>query len=364
MSRPVYNFYAGPSVLPPSALEQAQRDLLQFPGACGSVMELSHRSKWIDEVLATTTANLSSLLAIPDHYQVLFLQGGASLQFSMAPMNFLRGAGRPAEYINTGAWATKAIREAEREGDVRVVWDGKEGGFRRVPAPEELAFSADAAYVHLTSNETIEGIQFQATPETGHVPLLCDASSDFLSRPVPISRYAMLYAGAQKNAGPAGVTIVILRDDLLERIPDGLHTMLDYRTHAKKNSLFNTPPVFCIYMVMLVTRWLLEEVGGLEEIAKANRRKAEIVYRAIDESGGFYTGHAAPESRSVMNVTWRLRDEELEKVFVGEAEETGLYGLKGHRSLGGIRASLYNAVSLGAAEVLCDFMGRFRARHG
>jgi len=363
MHKPVYNFYAGPSALPPSALERAQRELLELPGASASVMELSHRSKWIEEILETAIANLRSLLAIPDNYHVLFLQGGANLQFSMAPMNFLRDAGRPAEYINTGAWATKAIQEAAREGDVRVVWDGKEDGFRRVPAPEELELGGDAAYVHMTSNETIEGIQFQATPETGDIPLLCDASSDLLSRPIPVSQYAMIYAGAQKNAGPAGVTIVVLRDDLLKRIPDGLHTMLDYRTHVEKNSLFNTPPVFCIYMVMLVTEWLLEEVGGLAEIAESNRRKAESVHGAIDESGGFYTGHAVPESRSVMNVTWRLRDEELEKLFVREAEEAGLYGLKGHRSVGGIRASLYNAVSLEAAEALCDFMSCFRERH-
>jgi len=364
MSQRIHNFFAGPAALPLPVLEEAKRDLVELPGAGASVLELSHRSKTIEDVLETAAANIRRLLGLPDRYHVLFLQGGANLQFSMVPMNFLRGTGRPAEYVNTGAWATKAIEEAEREGAVRVVWDGKAGKYSSVPKPRDLEFSPDAAYVHITSNETIEGIQFQDVPDTGAVPLVCDSSSDFISRPIPAERFALIYAGAQKNAGPAGVTLVILRDDLLERIPAGLHTMLDYRTHAKSGSLFNTPPVFGIYIVMLVTRWLLEEVGGLAKMAEVNRRKAETLYRVIDGSGGFYRGHAQSDSRSAMNVTWRLPTEELEKAFVKEAEAAGLYGLKGHRSVGGIRASLYNAVTEESVQALCSFMADFLARRG
>jgi phosphoserine aminotransferase len=364
MSHRIHNFFPGPAALPLAVLEEAQRDLVELPGTGASVLELSHRSKRIEEVLETAAANIRRLLGLPGGYHVLFLQGGANLQFSMVPMNFLRDTGRPAEYVNTGSWATKAIEEAEREGAVRTIWDGKAGKYSSVPKPGDLEFSRDAAYVHITSNETIEGIQFQEMPDTEAVPLVCDSSSDFISRPIPAERFALIYAGAQKNAGPAGVTLVILREDLLERIPDGLHTMLDYRTHAKSNSLFNTPPVFGIYIVMLVTRWLLDEIGGLAKMAEINRRKAETVYRAIDGSGGFYRGHARSDSRSAMNVTWRLPSEELEKAFVKEAEAVGLYGLKGHRSVGGIRASLYNAVTPESVHALCGFMTDFLARRG
>ena len=358
-----HNFAAGPSTLPLSVLEQAQRDFLELPGVGASVMEISHRSDSFEEVIHAAEENLRALLAIPEGYRVLFLQGGANLQFSMVPMSFLRGTGKEAEYVITGTWGSKAIKEAEKEGSARTIWDGKEDNYTRIPSPTDLKLGSDAAYVHLTSNETIQGVQFQDFPDTGAVPLVCDSSSDFLSRPIPVDRFGILYAGAQKNAGPAGVTIVIVREDLLARIPDDLHTMLDYRTHVDKESLYNTPPSFCIYIVMLVTKWLREEIGGLAAMAEINQSKADLLYDAIDGSGGFYKGHAAPDSRSLMNVTWRLPEECLEKQFIQEAREAGLHELKGHRSVGGIRASIYNAMTLKGVQALADFMAAFQTNH-
>ncbi|GBC81849.1 Phosphoserine aminotransferase [bacterium HR10] len=358
----VYNFSAGPAMLPLPVLEEAQRHLLALPGVGMSVLEISHRSRWFEEIRDEAEANLRQLLRLPDHYHVLFLQGGASLQFSMVPMNLRRGR-EEAAYIVTGSWSERAAEEARRQGDVRILWSGRAENYTRAPHPQEVPIPSRAAYVHFTSNETIQGVQFATEPETGDVPLVCDASSDFLSRPIPIERYALLYAGAQKNAGPAGLTLVILRDDLLERIPDGLPTMLDYRTHVRHRSLYNTPPVFAIYIFMLVTRWLLHEIGGLEPMAALNRQKAQLLYDVIDRSEGFYRGHAHPESRSLMNVTWRLPNQELERAFLREAEARGLYELKGHRSVGGLRASLYNAMPLEGVRALRDFMQEFQERY-
>ena len=364
MSERVFNFSPGPATLPLPVLREVQQHLLALPGVGASVLEISHRSKTFEDILAQAEANIRQLLTLPEAYHVLFLQGGASLQFSQVPMTFLRGTGRSADYIVTGSWAKRALAEAQREGQVRVVWDGKGENYTRVPQPGEYEIAPNAAYVHFTSNETIQGIQFPTEPETGDVPLVCDASSDFLSRPIDVKRYGLIYAGAQKNVGPAGVTIVIIREDMLEQVPDSLPTMLNYKVHAEHRSLYNTPPVFAVYIVMLVTRWLLESVGGLQQMHTINRQKAQMLYEAIDRSQGFYRGHAHPDSRSLMNVTWRLPNEELEARFVREAKEAGLHELKGHRSVGGIRASIYNAMPIEGVRTLVEFMERFRQRYG
>jgi phosphoserine aminotransferase len=362
----VFNFSPGPGALPLAVLEEVQRDLLALPGVGVSVLEVSHRSKWFENVLDAAEENLRVLLGVPATYRILFLQGGASLQFAMLPMNFLRGTGATAEYIVTGAWGEKALDEAKKQGAARAAWSGKRDAYIRVPRPDELAelnLDARAAYVHFTSNETIQGVAFAAEPAVGAAALVCDCSSDFLARPIDVSRYELLYAGAQKNAGPAGVTLVIVRDDFLERVPADLPALLDYRLLSRERSLYNTPPVFAIYVVELVTRWLLDTVGGLEKMALLNRSKAQLIYDAIDGSEGFYRGHAQPGSRSLMNVTWRLPSEELEKQFLQDAAARSLIELKGHRSVGGIRASLYNAVPIEAAEMLAGFMHEFRAAH-
>ena len=366
MTERVYNFSAGPATLPLAVLAEAQRDLRTLPGVGAGPLEVSHRSPWFRGVIWEAEANLRRLLTIPDTHHVLFCQGGASLQFSMVAMNLLRGTERPAGYVITGAWGTKALAEAAKEGDARAVWSGADDAFVTVPSARELAsaVSAGAAYIHVTTNETIQGVEFPDDPPApAGVPLVADMSSDFCSRPVDVGRYTLIYAGAQKNAGPAGVTVAIVGDDVLAGAPHGLPTMLDYRTYAEHGSLYNTPPVFSIYVLMLVTRWLLDDVGGLEAQRATNRAKAELVYGAIDASGGFYRGHARPEARSLMNVTWRLPDEDLERTFVAEAAEAGMTELKGHRSVGGIRASLYNAMPLDGARALADFMTAFAARH-
>ncbi|MCC6487045.1 MAG: 3-phosphoserine/phosphohydroxythreonine transaminase [Candidatus Hydrogenedentes bacterium] len=364
MEQRVFNFSAGPATLPLPALEEAQRDLLVLPGAGASVMEISHRSKQFAAVLESAKSNVQKLLNLPENYKVLFIQGGASLQFSMVPMNFLRGEGKSADYILTGSWGGKAIKEAKKEGATRVAWTGKEEKFVRVPGQNELDLDPKAVYCHFTSNETIEGVQFATEPDTGKVPLVCDASSDILSRPIAIEKYGLIYAGAQKNIGPSGVALVIVREDMLAQVPEGMHSMLDYKLMAENDSLYNTPSCFAIYMVMLVTKWLLEDVGGLDAIAAINKKKARLLYDTIDGSGGFYKGHANKESRSVMNVTWRLPSEELEQKFTKEATAAGLHGLKGHRSVGGIRASIYNAMPVEGVEALADFMTDFRAKNG
>lgn len=363
MNERVFNFSPGPATLPLPVLQEVQQNLLALPGVGASILEISHRSRTFEQIIAQAEENIRRLLNLPEEYHVLFLQGGASLQFSQVPMSFLRGSGRSADYIVTGSWAKRALAEAQREGNVRVVWDGKSDNYNRVPKPGEYQIDPNAVYVHFTSNETIQGIQFPSEPETGDVPLVCDASSDFLSRPIDVKRYGLIYAGAQKNVGPAGVTIVVIRQDLLEQVPDNLPTMLNYKVHAEHRSLYNTPPVFAVYIVMLVTRWLLENVGGLEQMHAINRQKAQMLYDAIDRSEGFYRGHAQADSRSLMNVTWRLPNEELEAEFVKQAKEAGLHELKGHRSVGGIRASIYNAMPIEGVRTLVQFMEHFRQKH-
>jgi len=364
MERRVYNFGAGPATLPLPVLKEAQRELLNFRASGMSVLELSHRSSWFSEIIETAQANLRTLLNVPEHYHILFLQGGASLQFSMLALNLLHSSSPPADYVVTGTWGNKALAEAQRQGQVNVAWDGKAEGYTRVPEQQELSLNADATYVHFTSNETIQGVQFQHAPLVGGVPLVCDLSSDFLSRPLEVERYALLYGGAQKNVGGAGVTIVIVRDDVLATMPEDTPSMLNYRLLAEKNSLYNTPPTFAIYVVMLVTGWLLEEVGGLERMDELNRQKAQVLYEAIDHSQGFYRGHAQGDSRSSMNVTWRLRDTALEAAFVQQAQARDLVQLKGHRSVGGIRASIYNAMPSEGVQALRDFMDEFAKQNG
>ncbi len=360
----IHNFGAGPAALPVTVLEEAQRDLVELPGVGMSVLEISHRSGHFTKILDEATGNLRRLLGLSPEHRVLFLPGGASLQFSMLPMNLAHGD-RAADYVVTGTWSAKAAKEAEALGRGHRAWDGKAEGYVRAPGPEELELDPRAAYLHFTSNETIHGVQFdEPPPAPAGVPLICDASSDFLSRPIEASRYSLIYAGAQKNAGPAGVTIVIVHESLLEHCPPNLPAMLSYAVQAQENSLYNTPPVFPIYVVMLVTRWLLGEAGGLEGVARANGEKAALVYGAIDASEGFYRPHAAPGSRSRMNVAWRLPSEELETRFLADAKTAGFDGLKGHRSVGGVRASIYNAVPKSSVEALASFMEEFRSRAG
>ncbi|NBO63588.1 MAG: 3-phosphoserine/phosphohydroxythreonine transaminase [Acidobacteria bacterium] len=359
MTERIYNFSAGPATLPESVLREAQRDLFCLPGVGMSILEVSHRSTTFETVIQEAENDLRMLLAIPQNYRVLFLQGGASLQFSMVPMNLLLKDGS-ADYILTGSWGQGAFKEAMKLGPVREAASTASTNFDRLPADGEIKTSPEASYLHFTSNETIFGVEFQQEPESGDVPLVCDMSSDFLSRPVEVSKYGLIYAGAQKNAGPAGATIVIVRDDLLERTPSGLPSMLDYRVLAKNGSMYNTPPCFAIYICGLVFKWLRQEIGGLDKILELNREKAGIIYDAIDSSEGYYRGHAAVDCRSLMNITFRLPDEELEKRFIKEATAAGLDGLKGHRSVGGLRASIYNAFPKSGVERLAEFMSDFR----
>lgn len=360
----VYNFSAGPAVLPLAVLEEVRRDLLALPGVGSSVLEISHRSETFDRILEEAEANLRDLLGVPDDYRVLFLQGGALLQFSMIPLNLLRGQNLPASYILTGSWGSKAAVEARREGGVHVPWNGESDNFVRVPDDRELDLPPASAYVHYTSNETIQGVQFRRPPAVGDAPLVCDVSSDFLSGPVDVGRFGLLYACAQKNAGPAGLTVVVISDRLLERSGADMHSMLSYSLQAEKGSRLNTPNVFGVYVFMLVTRWLRDEVGGLAAAAAQAEAKTGLIYELLDEDGGdFYVPHAEPASRSRMNVTFRLRDAGMEPAFVAAAADRGLMALKGHRSVGGFRASLYNAMPMEGAERLRDFMLEFRAAH-
>jgi phosphoserine aminotransferase len=357
----IVNFSAGPAVLPVEVLEQAQRDLLSLPGVGMSILEVSHRSSAFEEIVAGCEADLRTLAKIPEGYHVLFLQGGASLQFSMVPMNLLP-AGRSADYIVTGAWSQKAVKEAKRVGGVKVAASTESQNFTRVPQQSELTLDPNAAYVHYTTNNTIFGTEFHSVPDTGTVPLVADASSDIFSGPIDVSRFGLIYAGAQKNLAPAGVTLVIVRDDLLKRTPSTLATMLQYGVHVENKSMYNTPPVFAIYVMRLVLAWLLKR-GGLEAVDKANTRKADKLYAEIDRTP-FYRGHATPDSRSRMNVTFRLPSEELEKKFAKEATAAGLDGLKGHRSVGGMRASIYNAFPEEGVDALVQFMQEFERKNG
>ena len=359
MTQRVFSFSPGPAVLPLKVLEEAQRNLVALPELGISPLEVGHRTPWFEGVLDETETNLRRLLAIPDNYRIIFMQGGSRLQFSLVPMNLLRGSGGSADYVVTGSWSQMAMQEAAHEGTARAAYNSKPYNFDRLPQPGELDLDPKARYVHITSNETIQGVQYQTDPDFGGVPLVADMSSDFLCRPLDIARYGLIYACAQKNAGPAGVTIVILRDDVLANIGDGLPTMLDYRSFVKEKSLLNTPPVFAVYVVMLVTRWLLNDVGGLAAMLQRNRRKAAMLYEVIDQSRGFYRGHAQPNARSLMNVTFRLADDATQDAFVKQAKSRGLHDLKGHRSVGGIRASIYNAMPLEGVERLRDFMREF-----
>ena len=357
----IHNFSAGPAVLPLEVLEQVQRDLVSLPGVGMSVLEISHRSAAFDEIIEGCEADLRKLAGIPDTHSILFLQGGASLQFSMVPMNLLPQGGS-ADYIVTGVWSQKAVKEAKRVGTVRIAASTETGNFTRVPAQQELQLDPTAAYVHYTTNNTIYGTEFHYTPDAGQVPLVADASSDIFSRPIDVSRYGLIYAGAQKNLAPAGVTLVIVRDELLKRTPASLSTMLQYSVHAENKSLYNTPPVFAIYVMRLVLQWLLKQ-GGLEAVERVNAGKAAKLYAEIDRSG-FYRGHAEKDSRSRMNVTFRLPNEDLEKKFVKESTSAGLDGLKGHRSVGGLRASIYNAFPESGVDALVEFMQEFERRNG
>jgi phosphoserine aminotransferase len=359
MTERVYNFSAGPATLPVSALEQAQGEMLNYRGTGMSVMEMSHRSKAFESIIHEAEADLRKLLNIPENYKVLFLQGGASLQFAMVPMNLLPKGSR-ADYILTGSWGQGAIKEAKKLGSVREAATTADTNFNRLPKPEEIKLDSNAAYVHFTSNETIFGVEFDEEPSTGDVPLVCDMSSDFISRPIDVSKYGLIYAGAQKNAGPAGATIVIVRDDLLERVPENLPAMLDYRNLAKSGSMYNTPPCYAIYICGLVFKWLINDIGGLEKIHALNKEKAKLLYDAIDSSDGYFRGHAEKDCRSLMNVTFRLPSEELENKLVKEATAVGLDGLKGHRSVGGLRASIYNAFPKAGVEKLVEFMSEFQ----
>jgi phosphoserine aminotransferase len=361
-SKRALNFNAGPSVLPLPVLQQAQKELLDFHGTGMSVMEISHRSKEFESVIQTAESDLRELMKIPANFKILFLQGGASLQFAMLPMN-LRPAGASADYIITGSWSKTAFKEAQKLGEAKSAANKEASNFNHLPSQEELNLDSKAAYLHFTSNETIHGVEYFSEPiPPAGVPLICDASSDFISRPVDVTKYGLIYAGAQKNAGPAGVTIVIVRDDLLERVPEELPALLDYKLLAASGSMHNTPPCFAVYIVGLVLKWA-KDIGGLLEIARRNQEKAGLIYKTIDESGGFYRGHAKAD-RSVMNVTFRLPTEDLEEIFAVEAKKHDLIGLKGHRSVGGLRASIYNAMNIDGVQVLVQFMKEFQRKNG
>lgn len=360
MSR-VYNFSAGPAVLPEAVLQQARDELLDYRGNGMSVMEMSHRGKAFTAIIEAAEADLRQLMAIPDNYRVLFLQGGATQQFAMLPLNLMPEGGS-ADFVNTGSWSKKAIGEARRYGTVRVAASSEDSNFSRIPRQDELDLSPDAAYLHITGNNTIFGTEYPYVPETGGVPLVSDASSHILSRPMPVERFGVIYAGAQKNIGPAGLTVVIIREDLIGNARPGTPTMLDYAPHAEAGSCYNTPPTYGIYIAGLVFRHLLDQ-GGLEAVETINRRKAGLLYDALDASD-FYHCPTEPESRSLMNVPFTLADAELDKSFLDQAAQAGLVTLKGHRSVGGMRASIYNAMPEAGVQALVDFLGEFERRHG
>lgn len=357
----VFNFSSGPATLPLAVLERARDEMLSVGGSGMSVMEISHRSDRFEQILDGAERGIRDILAVPQNYRILFLQGGASLQFSMVPMNFLE-KGKSADYLITGYWGSKALTEAERCGEVNVIFSGKSEDFAVIPEQETLKFSPDASYVHYTSNETIDGVEFKYDLDAGNVAVVCDACSNILSKPIDIEKYAVVYAGAQKNIGPSGVTVVIVRDDMLERVPENLPPLLDYRALAENKSMVNTPNTWGVYLIGLVCDWLKLH-GGLEAIQVRNAAKAAILYDAIDSSDGYYRGLAARDARSTMNVTFRLPSGELEKRFCFEADSLGMSGLAGHRSVGGIRASIYNAFPKEGVERLVEFMSDFAGRN-
>ncbi|MEM9828814.1 MAG: 3-phosphoserine/phosphohydroxythreonine transaminase [Planctomycetota bacterium] len=360
----VFNFSAGPATMPLSVLEEIRDELLCLPGVGASVMEISHRSATFVDIMESAKASIRDLLAVPDDYAVLLMQGGSALQFSMVPANLLRGGDVPAHYMVTGSWSKKAIVEARKEGQVVTAFDSAATNFDRLPDPAESLVPAESAFLYYCSNETIQGVQFASEPPVpDNVPLACDVSSDFLSRPLDINRYGLLYACAQKNAGPAGVTVVIIRRDLLERSRDDLPGYLDYRNHDKAESMWNTPPTFAVYALGKVTRWLRDEVGGLAAIEKINREKADLLYTAVDAHPAMYTGHAQQDCRSQMNVTFKLPNDQLQAEFIKQAATHSLDALKGHRSVGGIRASIYNAMPIEGVRALADFMNDFASKN-
>ncbi len=358
MTNRAYNFNPGPSALPLEVLQQAAEEMTDFEGTGMSVMELSHRSENYERLNDNTQQLFRKLYGIPVGYKILFLQGGASTQFAMVPMNLLP-SGKTAAYVDSGSWAVKAYKEAKLFGEAFAAVSGKEGGYQEMPDLSKLELPENTAYLHLTSNETIEGIQYQDFPDTGSIPLIGDMSSDIMSRPVDVSRFALIYGGAQKNLGPSGVTVVIAKEELVAESPKELATMLRYDTHVKNNSLYNTPPSFSVYVMNLVLKWI-DAKGGLAAIERMNREKTDLIYKVIDESDGFYRGHALPGHRSRMNITFRLHEENVEKTFLKAAEEAGFIGLKGHRSVGGCRASTYNAVPYDNCAALAQFMSDFR----
>jgi len=362
MEKRIYNFSAGPAVLPEEVLKEAQENLFTLPGVGMSILEISHRSKTFDKIIGDARDDLRTLLDISQDYEILFLQGGASLQFSMVPLNIMPPVNK-ADYIVTGSWSKKAVKEAKRVGEVNIAATAEDTKFNRIPKQAELKLTADAAYAHFTSNNTIYGTEWQTEPVVGSVPLVCDASSDILHKKIDINKYALVYAGAQKNMGPAGVTLVIIRKDMLERSSDTLHTMLNYKTHVENGSMYNTPTTFGIYIINLVAKWLKKN-GGLDAMYKLNKEKAEILYKCIDDSDGYYKGHAEKDSRSLMNVTFNLQSAELEQKLIAEATAAGFSGLKGHRSVGGLRASIYNAFPKKGVEDLVDFMKTFQTNNG
>jgi len=357
----IFNFSAGPAVLPVPVLEEAQRNLVELPGVGMSVLEISHRSKTFEDILARTEADLRALGNVPANYKVLFLQGGASMQFSMVPLNLMT-AGATADYLVTGGWSQKAVKEAQRVGTVNIAASTESENFARIPRQDEITLTAGAAYVHMTTNNTLFGTEWSAEPAVGEAPLVADTSSDMFSRPIDVSKYGLIYAGAQKNLGPSGVTLVIIREDLLARSQKSLHTMFNYAVHAENGSMYNTPPCFGIYLMGLVMKWGLAQ-GGLDAIGATNQRKADQLYAEIDRSG-FYRGTADQASRSRMNITFRLPSEDLEKTFVKESTAAGLDGLKGHRSVGGMRASVYNAFPEAGVDALVAFMQEFEKKNG
>ena len=362
MSDRIWNFNPGPATLPLEILEKAKEDIPNYQSTGMAVMELSHRSKEYAAIHADAKALLIELAEIPDNFKILFLQGGASLQFAMVPMNLL-GNGKSADYINTGAWSKKSIKEAKLFGTINIAGTSEKTNFNRIPKSDELHFYPGAEYVHLTSNNTIAGTQWFSYPDTDGIPIIADMSSDILSRKVDFSKFGLLYAGAQKNLGPAGVTVVIIRNDLLPKCREDIPTLLKYTTHVEKDSTFNTPPTYSIYLVKLVLEWVKNQ-GGLESIEKTNNEKAQLLYSTIDEHKGFYSGTVERDNRSLMNVTFRLPSEELEARFISEGLSAEFGGLKGHRSVGGIRVSMYNAMPLKGIQVLTEFMTEFARKNG
>ena len=357
----IHNFNAGPAALPLSVLEEIRESFLNFSGSGMSITEISHRSKWFDDVINDAIARTKRLLKLDEKFHVLFLQGGASMQFCMIPMNLLK-EGESADYVNTGTWSAKAIKEVQIQGkSANVVASSEDRNFAYIP--KNIPFNSNAAYAHITSNNTIKGTQWADFPDTKGVPLISDMSSDIMCRAFDAEPFGLIYAGAQKNIGPSGVCMVIIREDMLERVPDSLPSMLKYSTFSSKNSMYNTPPCFGVYAIQLVLKWVEETVGGLEKMEAINRKKADTLYSFMDSSD-FYRGTADADSRSLMNITFRLPSEDLEKAFVQKALENDLGGLKGHRSVGGCRASVYNATGMEAIETLVDFMKTFEKENG